>query len=494
MRAFIYCRVSTEEQASDAHYSLDYQEESARHRVKEKGWALLKVRKDVGSGKSSEGRPGFQELLEDVGQHAVDVVVVYKLDRLSRNVGDIYQALSLMQDSGVEFVSLTEGFDTTTPMGRAMLGVAAVFAQLTRETIAENTKNGLLQRAKTGKYAAGPMNPYGYTYSAQTGMVPEPGEAAIVRRIFDLCLNDNLGMAKIARLLNREHVPTKLGQAWSSNMIARILKNPVVGGNIPHKGQVFAGTHEAIIDQETYQAAQERLGARKGTHHRTLTSRLLLLGVARCGRCGRSLRARYRDRKHPAYMCQGNQKIEGEGVCGGFEKAAPVLERVVADYIRAYAESEQMQRLALVEVEGLLHNELAPQRQERDRLLLELDDLASAFSKWADRLDRGLVDEEQFRQQNARLLERKRGVQERVRVLDESLARQERVHVEYETVRSALADFPRLWDAATLEEQQELVRLLVEKMAVTPDELQIKLKFGTSASIALARPTTTAKF
>ena len=208
MRAFVCCRVSTEEQANDRHYSLDYQEEAARHRVKEKGWSLLKVRKDVGSGKAAEGREGYQELLTNIRENDVDVVIVYKLDRLSRNVRDIYEFLDIINGSGVEFVSLTEGFDTTTSMGRAMLGIAAVFAQLTRETIAENTKYGLLQRARQGKVNAGSKKPYGYDYDRDNGLVVNPEEANTVRRIFDLYVNDKLGTAKIARLLNLDKVPT----------------------------------------------------------------------------------------------------------------------------------------------------------------------------------------------------------------------------------------------------------------------------------------------
>lgn len=226
MNAFVYCRVSTEEQASDSHYSLDYQEQCARHPVKEKGWTIYKVRKDVGWGKSRYGRPGFQELLQDVDPYAIDVVLVYKLDRLSRNVRDIYEFLESTQRVGVAFVSLTEGFDTTTPMGRAMLGIAAVFAQLTRETIAENTKNGLRQRASQGKFSAGRLRPCGYGYTPENGLVVVPTEAATVRRIFDLFVNAKLSTARIAKLLNTEHVPTETGAQWSETLVSGLLQSP----------------------------------------------------------------------------------------------------------------------------------------------------------------------------------------------------------------------------------------------------------------------------
>lgn len=112
--------------APKTHYSLDNQEQRARDYIKMKKWRVLKVRKDVASGKNDE-RDGFQELLTLVRDGKVDVVVVYRLDRLSRNVRDIYDFFDTIQSAGVAFVSVTEGFDTTTAMGRAMLGVDCCF-------------------------------------------------------------------------------------------------------------------------------------------------------------------------------------------------------------------------------------------------------------------------------------------------------------------------------------------------------------------------------
>jgi site-specific DNA recombinase len=146
MRAFIYCRVSTGEQATEDHYSLENQEKRARECVKTKTWQIGKIRKDKLSGNNSD-RPGYQELLDDIRRGLVDAVVVYRLDRLSRNVKDIHDFIDLALENRVQFISITEGFDTTTAMGHAMLGVAAVFAQLTREMIAENVRDGMARRA-----------------------------------------------------------------------------------------------------------------------------------------------------------------------------------------------------------------------------------------------------------------------------------------------------------------------------------------------------------
>lgn len=117
MRAFVYCRVSTREQSTSDHYSLENQEQRARDYAGMKKWQIVRLRKDVASGKNEE-RDGYQALLAAVRDEKVDVVIVYRLDRLSRNVRDIYNFLDDIRDAGVAFVSVTEGFDTTTAMGR----------------------------------------------------------------------------------------------------------------------------------------------------------------------------------------------------------------------------------------------------------------------------------------------------------------------------------------------------------------------------------------
>jgi site-specific DNA recombinase len=202
MNAFIYCRVSTKEQSSEDHYSLDNQEQRCRDYLSMKRWRLHQMRKDVASGKNSE-RAGFQDLLAAIRNGKVDVVLVYRLDRLSRNVRDIYDFLDLIRERNVGFVSVTEGFDTTTAMGRAMLGVSAVFAQLTREMISENTKDGLLRRREAGLYGGDPHKAYGYRFCEETKLLAiDEKEAPVVRQIWDWYTEHKWGTTKITRMLN----------------------------------------------------------------------------------------------------------------------------------------------------------------------------------------------------------------------------------------------------------------------------------------------------
>jgi site-specific DNA recombinase len=247
-------------------------------------------------------------------------VLVYRLDRLSRNVRDIYNFLDLIRTHNVAFVSITENFDTTTAMGRAMLGVAAVFAQLTREMIAENTKDGLLRRAEAGFYRGNLTSLYGYDYSMEKGLlVVNENEAENVRQIFDYYTENKWGQDKIARTLNLREIPTKCGKSetqWSGNGISDVLKNPVYCGyvrvvsksgsknNPPSKTKDVAlssgdlasdncvadtflsfapGKHEAIISREQFEQAQSLFSNRARLPVASQQSNHLLSGVACCG-------------------------------------------------------------------------------------------------------------------------------------------------------------------------------------------------------------------
>ena len=177
-RACIYCRVSTEEQSREDHHSLHFQEEHCRKYAKRRGFRVAEVRKDVRSGKDTD-RPGYQELLHDIDSGAVDVVIVYRLDRLSRSVRDLCDFIHHTSRAQIGFASTSEALEATSAMGRAMLGVAAVFAQLHREIIAENVRDGMARRARLGKYTGPTGNPkYGYTYSPEQGrLLAKPNEA-----------------------------------------------------------------------------------------------------------------------------------------------------------------------------------------------------------------------------------------------------------------------------------------------------------------------------
>ncbi|MEO6907025.1 MAG: recombinase family protein, partial [Abditibacteriaceae bacterium] len=455
--------------------------------IKMKKWRVAKVRKDVASGKNDE-RAGFQELLTDIRLQKVDVVTVYRLDRLSRNVRDIYQFLETIRESKVGFVSVTEGFDTTTAMGRAMLGVAAVFAQLTREMIAENTKDGLMRRAEAGFYTGNLKMLFGYNYSKEVGLVPDALESAHVKQIFDWYTEHKWGTEKIAKMLNLRKMTTKTGVQWTQGTIGVMIRNQVYCGDVRSNGEFIEGRHKGIIDKEQFELAQAIINSRSTIPSRAQSSRHLLSGIAHCSECGKNLvshsinqgpeKKRYDFYRHNTVVKTGTS-------CKAFLKSASILESAVIDQIGEIALSGDIQKVLLQDVRKRHSNKHVPTVKERDKLLIEMAGMGEKFSQWADRLDAGRIDEDQFDRQNAKLLERKNVVQEKLAIIDAELSQEENLEVSLAEVQSVLKDFPKMWQGLELEERREVLRLLIEELKVSATHAELKLLFLEPVIISL---------
>ena len=451
MRAFVYCRVSTQEQATD-------QEARCHDYIKQRSWKLVKVLRDVGSGKSDE-RDNYQELLRAIREKRVDVVVVYRLDRLSRSVVDVYNALEAFTRADVSFVSVQEAFDTTTAMGRAMLGVAAVFAQLTRDMISENTKDGLARRAQSGKWMGSPRSrPYGYEYSdGELQIVPE--EADVVRRIYRLYLEHGWGATRIVRLLNREKIPTATGLIgrWSAVVVSSILRNPVYAGRIRWDDDEYDGAHEAILSDGMFEAAQALAEERAEMAPRSKSSPHLLSGIARCGQCHRNLvthltKATKPGKFHVSYRHATSRTGEP---CLTIHKTAKGMEALVIEQVRKLAETPRLREAALAAAREEPAVREAPRAAERDEILQKLSEGERSFDKWVDRLERGVIDEEQFARLNEAHLRAKRELRERLGELDRETQRAVDLETTVTEVEQTLLDFSSTWEALTVDEQRE---------------------------------------
>ena len=483
-RAFLYARVSTEEQSQDSHYSLALQEERCRDYAKQKGWRVAEARKDVGSGRDAD-RPGYQDLLRAMGRGDIDVVITYRLDRLSRSVKDIYAFLEQTREAGVGFVSTSESFDTTTAMGRAMLGVAAVFSQLTREVVAENTRDGLAKRARCGKYNGpkGKQSPFGYDYDKQLGkLVVNQAEAEVVRHLFELCGRRKWGLAKISAQLNRDGVPAKRGGQWCPTGLRKVLRSPLYIGRVNCDGDTVPGEHEAIIDPELYEVTQALLSQRSTLPPRSHQSQHLLSGIAKCGKCGRRLVAHYAQRRTPSgeryrgrYYLQRRTVYTDHRYCEGVSKKADTLEEAVLGRIRELAASSEFQEVAFTKAKEQVARDLPVVRHEREEVQAQLTEMDRRFNRWAEMLDAGAISEHQFRERNSTLVEQQAALQRRLTELEAREAESEGVEVELEAVKRMLKDFDTTWAHLTLDEQREMLRALVEELNVWKYRAELKL-------------------
>lgn len=282
----LYTRVSTQEQAREG-YSIDEQAARLNSYCDAMNWRDVKLYTDPGYSGGSTDRPALQQLIRDVEAGMVSRVVVYKLDRLSRSQLDtLYLIERIFLAHDCEFVSISESFDTGTPFGRAMIGILAVFAQLEREQIKERMTMGREARAKEGKFHGGAHIPIGYDY-IDGELVVYPPEAMQVREVFRL-FNAGTPIRQIEAELIRRGVAHRSGP-WYTRTIRYALKNRSYIGEVGFGKKWYPGTHEPLIDPDTWAAAQDRLAQRAemtAQHQQTSGRKSLLSGLLWCARCG----------------------------------------------------------------------------------------------------------------------------------------------------------------------------------------------------------------
>ncbi|WP_027443828.1 recombinase family protein [Erythrobacter cryptus] len=249
-RCAIYTRKSSEEGLDMDFNSLDAQREACEAFVtsqKAEGWATIRERYDDGgfSGGTLE-RPGLKRLIQDVEAGLIDVIVVYKIDRLSRSLMDFARLIEIFDRNQVTFVSVTQSFNTTTSMGRLTLNILLSFAQFEREVTAERIRDKVRASRMKGMWMGGHV-PLGYDVKDRK-LVVNAAEAATVRMIFERFVR--LGSATtLAKALAAEDVVTKRGKPIDKGFLYKLINNRVYLGEAVHKGTSYPGEHEAIIDQ-----------------------------------------------------------------------------------------------------------------------------------------------------------------------------------------------------------------------------------------------------
>lgn len=292
IRVGLYVRVSTQEQARDG-YSIDEQKERLGKYAEAHSWIVYKIYSDPGFSGAKIERPSLKEMIEDVKTGKLDKILVYKLDRLSRSQKDtLYLIEDVFLDNNVDFVSMTENFDTSTPFGKAMIGILSVFAQLEREQIKERMSLGREGRAKSGLFHGSTKVPIGYRYDNGL-LIVDPYESEIIRRIFTE-FGSGRSVYSIAKDLKEEGVTSSYG-SFSRNTIQSILKNNTYLGLIKFNDQIFDGQHDAIITEDLFKKAEERfrIGREKDLGYNFTHKTQLASGLCYCGNCGRKMRYNY---------------------------------------------------------------------------------------------------------------------------------------------------------------------------------------------------------
>jgi len=278
IKAGLYARVSTDSQLEG--YSIDAQKEFLLSYAKSKDYIEFEYYIDGGYSGKDLNRPAIQKLIEDCKNHKIDAVFVFKLDRISRSQRDtLYLIEEVFNKYDVSFVSMRENFDTSTPFGKAMIGVLSVFAQLERETILERTRIGLKKRAEAGLWRGGGKIPFPYRYDRNTGtLIPIPEQVELLHKMISLYISGK-SFNVIGKIVGMDE-----------SMVETRILSITNTGKVPYKDEVYDGQHEAVVSDELY---EEILRVNKVRSREKYERHYLLSGKVFCGHCG----AKYRYQK-----------------------------------------------------------------------------------------------------------------------------------------------------------------------------------------------------
>ena len=310
MKCAIYCRVSVDEDARPDLNFITTQESACRSYIeaqRERGWVVAGVYNDSGFSGRDLDRPEMQRLLRDIRSGRVDIVVSYKLDRVSRSLKDFYSFWEILDSAGIMYVSATQSIDTSSPAGSLMLNVLMSFAQYERELTVERTAARMLARARAGRWNGGYV-PYGYDYDPHAQVLtPNTKEAPVVRAIFEWAVeSDSLGL--ICKRLKEQGHRTRLrtistatgdprqvgGKPFRVDVVKLLIRNPIYKGLIACQGEVFEGRHEPLVSAELWNEANAAIISRPSEKCAVGTAPRddhihLLKGLLRCGDCGSTM-------------------------------------------------------------------------------------------------------------------------------------------------------------------------------------------------------------
>lgn len=313
-RCAIYTRKSVDEGLDMEFNSLDAQRQACESYITSQegiGWVCLPERYDDGgySGGTME-RPALKRLLEDAKKGLVDIIVIYKLDRLSRSIADFAELSKSFDEWGVSFCSITQELNTSTSSGRMMVNILMTFAQFEREVIAERIRDKMSASRKRGQWVGGNI-PFGYIIENRH-LVPNPETSKYVPEIFEYY--SQCGSAKeVCHWLNNRGIPSATGKPWKPSYIYTLLSNHTYLGEVFYKGEVYKGEQQALLKRPLWDKAQELLQDNSPVKRGEKRERRMapLRGILRCGHCGGAMVPAYtknHGKQYMYYLCVADTK------------------------------------------------------------------------------------------------------------------------------------------------------------------------------------------
>ncbi|MCE5314050.1 MAG: recombinase family protein [Armatimonadota bacterium] len=488
VRCAIYTRKSTEEGLDMEYNSLDAQREAAEAYIasqRHEGWvALSELYDDGGFTGGNMERPALHRLIQDIEAGRVDMVVCYKVDRLSRSLLDFARLIEVFDRNNVSFVSVTQQFNTTTSMGRLILNILLSFAQFEREMISDRVRDKIAGAKRKGKFCGGSL-PLGYDVDSQTHkLIVNSAEAETVRHIFKRYSELGSGLS-VARELNARGITrkswttkkgiTRPGKPWNGTYIYNVLNNRIYLGETKHKDKTYPGEHDAIVSKPLWDKVHAIIEHNPENGRRKHDAApALLKGIVRCGHCGYAMYNTYTKRHgkvYRYYVCVKAAK-SGYDSCPVKSVAAGEIEQAVIGQLRAVFETPEMTAQTYMQARAHEQQEMERLKEENTQSETNLAQLRAKVSELASSGKQDDDTQSEIRGLGGQIEKTLLKLTD----INRELAMLESQRITQTDISDALNKLDPIWEELFPAEQMRVVQLLVEGVTVNCDGLDVRIR------------------
>lgn len=533
--AAIYARKS---KATDKGESIENQIKRGQALCELRGWDYVIYEDYDVSGKTLE-RPGFEKMMKDARSGKLDYIVCYKLDRISRSVNDFSNLIEELNSLDVGFICIKDNFDTTTPMGRAMMYITAVFAQLERETIAERVRDNMIDRAKMGKWNGGPV-PFGFDVHKESieykgrnkkisKLVINENEANLIKQFYEWYLESDGSIRNNVTRANEIGYRTKNNAYWSHNQMSRILQNPLYciadqdayeyfknhtnvqiinskdefdgthglmfyNRRKPHKKTtrrrnenewiLVIGEHQGIIAGEIFKKVQNKLNINKNKAPRTgQSAKSPLAGLVKCGRCGSAMsvfssrKSSDKSKGYFGYFRCITKEQKSKLLCDNTNVRADILEEKIVRYIGGLCANKKFIQDVLESANEDLDNKRIPLIAKRNKIQSELDDIEKEMKNLVIALGKGTLPETIIKSRYKELEEQKSALKKQLLEVANELDSNYAETYNIDTVMKYLQTFNETYEYLTFDEKKKLLKSIIKEIKIDKEKVKLTLYF-----------------
>lgn len=533
--AAIYVRKS---KATDKGDSIENQENKCKMICKLRGWDY-KIYEDYDISGKTLDRPSFKQMMKDVDSGSIHTIICYRLDRISRSVSDFSNLIKQLESINIGFVSVNESFDLGSPMGRAMMMITSVFAQLERETIAERVRDNMIDRAKLGKWNGGPI-PYGFSVETKTidykdrtkkvsKLIIDEEESEIIEMFYTWYLESDGSIRNVVTRANELGYKTKSGSYWSHSQASRMLQNPlycvadsiaynyfkdntevdIVDNKEDYNGNnglmyynrrkahkkttrdreqdewiLAIGEHKGFIPSETFVKVQHKLSKNKNTAPRTDQGiRSPLVGLVRCGRCESSMsvfaspKSNDKTKGYYHYFRCLTREQRAMVLCDNSNMRADKLEDLVVSHITALINNEKSLVAILESTNENIEDRRVPLIAKRNKLQSELNNLDTEMENLVDALSKNILPELIIKKKYKDLENRKVELRKELELVSYELNNNYVETFDLETVINHIKNFKYIYEYLDFEEKKKLLNSIVKEVRVDKNKVKLTLYF-----------------